>query len=565
MALITIVCYLHTLDAPFVFDDRGNLLDLHQRIGSASSWPAVIQALGEAHAARRPVANLTFMVNFWLGGYAPAGWHAVNIALHIGVGWLLWHLVRLTLALPAAGILPHRRQAIAFFTAALWLVHPLQIQSVTYIVQRMNSLAALFYLAALGAYVHFRRSDRRRASVLWLAGAVLAGLLAAASKENAAALPLFVLLYEWFFFQDLDRRWWRRNWPLPTLGVALFAAAALVYLGPRPWEAILAPYADYPFTIGERLLTQTRVVWFYLSLIFLPLPSRLNIDHQVALSRSLTDPWTTLAAVLLLTGTMAAAMAGARRHRLAAFCTLWFFGNLVIESSVFGPELIFEHRTYLPSMAVIGWAVAALFTRPPAARIAPIFAGALLLVLAGWTVERNAVWSHRSTLWQDAVNKSPRSHRAHNNLATALLEQGDLDGAVSHFRTALAISPSYAGAASNLGVALARQGRLEPAAQAFHAALAVVPDLYTPHVYLGGIRARQHRWQEAVAHYRTALAIRPDPLAMVECGRALLQLGKTDAARELFRRAVHQAPRHPAVQRHRALIQPLIDVPPALK
>ncbi len=160
-------------------------------------------------------------------------------------------------------------------TAALIFVsHPIQTQAVTYIVQRMTSLCTLFYLAALLLYIYGRESaSYRRRWILWTAGCV-AWLLALGSKEIAATLPLVVWLYEWYFFRDLDGRWARQHAKFGLLAIGLLGLVAWAYLGSSPLERLMAGYERRDFTPGQRLLTQPRVVMFYVSLLAFPLPCR---------------------------------------------------------------------------------------------------------------------------------------------------------------------------------------------------------------------------------------------------------------------------------------------------
>ena len=189
---------------------------------------------------------------------------------------------------------------------------------------------------------------------LWFAGCFLAGILAMGSKESTAMLPVFIFLYEWYFFQDLDKSWFKRQLKYLVAIVLLFCFVAGFYLGFDPLGKFntLRDYVFKEFTIGQRLLTQTRVVLYYLSLIFYPNPSRLNLDHDFPLSYSLFDPFTTFLSLIIIVGLIALGLYLARRQRLISFCIFWFFGNLVIESSVIPLALIFEHRLYLPSMFV---------------------------------------------------------------------------------------------------------------------------------------------------------------------------------------------------------------------
>ncbi|MCP4693868.1 MAG: hypothetical protein GY859_37885, partial [Desulfobacterales bacterium] len=194
----------------------------------------------------------------------------------------------------------------AFFTALIWLVHPIQTQSVSYIVQRMNSMAAMFYLLSILLYAKGRTAQTRGGAApgrgvmhpgVFFAGAFCAWMLAMGSKEIAASLPFVVLLYEWFFFQDLDPRRLKRGLPLLVGALALLLFALVMYMGAHPFEKIASGYALREFTLDQRVLTEFRVVIFYISLLIFPHPSRLNLDHDFPLSYSLFDPASTALAI----------------------------------------------------------------------------------------------------------------------------------------------------------------------------------------------------------------------------------------------------------------------------
>jgi tetratricopeptide (TPR) repeat protein len=353
-----------------------------------------------------------------------------------------------------------------------------QIQSVTYVVQRMNSMAAAFYLLALLLYLAGR--ERRIAWkrwLLWSAG-FASWLLALGSKQIAATLPVIVLLVEWFFHRDLSSRWLRRNVQYPLIAAVLLGIVAYAYLRSSSFG-----YEARDFTMGERILTQFRVVTYYVSLLLFPAPSRLNLVHEFATSRTLIEPISTLASLLFLAGLVALAVVLARRQRLLSFCILWFFVNLAIESSFIGLEMAFEHRLYLPAF---GFSLAAsylLFGLLSARRTAAVSIAVLVVAaLAGAAHFRNQVWRDPLTLWADVVAKSPGRARAHSNFANALFERGDVEQAVEQFEMAWRLDPDHRQISDNFARA---------------------------HNNIGTMRVKEGRFAEAIAHYREALRIEP--------------------------------------------------------
>ena len=261
-------------------------------------------------------------------------------------GWCLFLLGRRLLArAPDPAWWRRRRRHAAALGALLWLVHPVQSQAVIYTWQRSTTLCTAFYLAAMLAYVYGREQPAGwRRIAWWIAGGVL-GAAALATKEIAATLPAAVWLVELRFFAR-DRRVPR--WMVAAVA-GLLGLIAWDYLGPRFVPMMTADFARRGFTPVERLLTESRVVLHYVGLLALPHPSRLMVDYDVALSRSLVSPWHTALAVGAVVGLVLAAMAGWRRVPLLSFAVLWFFGHLVIESTIVPLDLAYEHRLYLPS------------------------------------------------------------------------------------------------------------------------------------------------------------------------------------------------------------------------
>jgi tetratricopeptide (TPR) repeat protein len=375
----------------------------------------------------------------------------------------------------------------------------------------MNSLAVLFYLLAMLCYVHGRLSSpsgRRR--IRLFAGCGVAALLALGSKEIAATLPAFIFLYEWYFFQELQTQWLKRNLPSVAAVCALTVAIGLLYLGTKsPVEKILAPYSDGSLSAGQRLLTQLRVMVFYISLFFWPAPYRLNLDHDFPFSLSLLEPPATLAALLLLASLLAIAIITARRDALGSYAILWFLGNLVIESSVIRLETVFEHRTYLPSVIPVLALTALVFRllRPKWAAVALL--SAIAVSWAGWTWQRNHVWGDAVALWQDCVDKSLGKARPYNNLGSALSERDRLPEAAANFRKAIELKPDYGDAHYNLGYALMRLGKMEEGVQQLLVAVTLEPRNHLVHNNLGVAYLLQQNYLEATRHLQEAVALDP--------------------------------------------------------
>jgi Flp pilus assembly protein TadD len=543
-AVAVIFVYIPALPGPFVFDDESNITENRPLRIHSLGWDDLAGAAFKSPIANRPVANLSLALNYYFNGFNVVGYRWVNLLIHIFNGFLLYGLAGATFRSPALAGGVDRPDLVAAFAAMIWLVHPLHTQSVAYIVQRMTSLAVMFYLLSLLCYARARLDSPGGRRTFLLAGSGLSGLLALGSKEIAATLPVVVWLYEWYFFQKLDLSWLRRRLPWILAAGLLAGLISLVFLGIRnPIEPILSRYAAGEFSAWQRLLTQLRVVCVYMGLLLWPHPSRLNLDYDFPASASLLDPPATLAGLLFIAGLLFLSLRIAKREPLLSFSILWFFGNLVIESTVIPLETVFEHRTYLPSVMPV-MALVAL----PFRRVRPRWAIiGLLSVLAAvgalWTHERNHVWGDAVTLWQDCVRKSPLKARPHNNLGTALVDRNRLPEAESILRKALDLKPNYGDARYNLGYVLIRLGRMEEGSRQLQEAIRLEPENYMAHNNLGISYLLQEDYPRAVFYLREALTLKPDSeTARNNLGVALKNQGELDAALVEFAEAIRLAP-----------------------
>ena len=550
LAVVGCLVYANTLNVPFHFDDEVNIQHEALKL-EALDKEQVLRALGGGALVARPVSNFSFALNYFIGENRVQGYHLVNIFIHVCAGIFLFLLLRATLTLAPNRDRYPRAMAIALMAALIWAVHPLGTQSVTYIVQRMNSMAAMFFVLALLLYVKGRQRQlaaERRQSALpawaWFLASAVAGLLAVGSKEIAATLPFFIFLYEWYFFQDL--RWtWLRGKLLWLAGVlTAILGLAFAYTNGMLLDKILNSCSNRDFTILERVLTQFRVIIHYLTLLIYPNPDRLALDYDFPVSTSLLSPLTTLYSLLGLLALLVLAVLLARRERLLSFCMLWFFGNLLIESSVICLEIIFEHRTYLPSMFLILLVVALAYRISNNHRLVALPLALLIALLACWTWERNKVWQTSETLWTDSVRKHHGKARPYVNLGNALMEIGKLAEAEKAFKRSLVIDPEAQIAHSNLAGLLFRQGREEEAGVHYQEAVRLKPDFVAARVGFGTYLRKRGEYQAAVEQFRAALSVTPGNTTVNKnLGNALLRAGNPKEALQYLQKAADGAPR----------------------
>jgi len=521
-SVVGFLIYSNTFEAPFVLDDGGKIeKNTYIRIKEISVKSLTKVAFNKIHSPFRFIPRITFALNYYFHQYRLPGYHITNIVIHIITCILLYYFIKMTLSLPILRSKYNNTDIIAFFAAMVWLVNPLHTQSVTYTVQRINSIAAMFFILSMllyvlgrirqNRYIHINSRIRGHAG-LYLSGAVVAWLMAIGSKQNAAVLPFFIFLYEWYFFQNLDREWLKRNMKIVLVVAAIFAVTAFIFLGSSPLERLksIGDFGNHEFTLMERVLTQPRVVIYYLSLLAYPHPSRLNLDYDFPLSYSPLDPVTTLFSIFVIIGFIWLAICLAKKERLLSFCIIWFFGNLLIESSVIPLAIIFEHRTYLPSMLIFLLVIIPGHQYIKLKWAGPIMICLMIVVSSFWTYQRNNIWSDPAKFWGDIVKKSPNKARPHNNLGNVLKKQGFLEEAIKHYVETLQIDPNYEKAHSNMGNALKKLGRMDEAIEHYMEALRIKPSFSSAHNNLGNALAKLGKVDEAIKHYKIAIRLNPN-------------------------------------------------------
>jgi tetratricopeptide (TPR) repeat protein len=545
LSLVTlgILIYSNTLGVPFCFDDAHNIeQNPHIRL-TKLTFEELTRAAFKSPRSNRPIANLSFALNYYFHEYDVIGYHVVNIIIHIITAILLYFFLKTTLSLPVHSRKYKHHSSIAFFATLIWLVHPIQTQSVTYIVQRMNSMAAMFYVLSILLYTKGRLAKDNEKSWPWFAGCTLAGILSVSSKETAASLPFFIILYEWYFFQDHSKAWLRRHLASFAGILILFGLLAFVYMGTNPLEGILSTYAHRDFTLTERVLTQFRVIIYYISLLVYPHPGQLNLLHDFRVSHSLIDPISTLVSAGAIVGSIGLAFYLAKKEPLISFSILWFFGNLMIESSVIGLEIIFEHRTYLPSMFffVIITILACRYVKRDFLKAAVLGMAVLLLCL--WTYERNRTWNDPVTFWSDVVRKSPHNARAYNSLGKCYIDKRAYSMALTNVKQAIRLNPRSIEAHNNLGNIYFHQGLYDLAIEMYRKALDMNPGHHITYNNIGAACSKKGDVKKAIDMYTQAITIKSDfALAYSNLGILYLDHGRADKAIPFLRRAIELDP-----------------------
>lgn len=534
IAFAIAVAYAGSLRAPFIFDDNGAIVD-NPSIRHLDAWPDVLWAPPSATgAAGRPVINLSLALNYAMGGLNPVGYHGFNLLVHVLAALTLFGLVRRTLRRPVLRDRFERHATpLALACALLWGLHPLLTESVTFVIQRTESLSGLIYLFSLYALNRsFDDGGRRR----WLAASVGACLVGMATKETTVTLPVILFLYDRTFGAGSFRAAWRERrggylalaatWvPLALLVAANHNRAGIVGfgLGMSPWD-----YA----------LTQCRAIVLYLRLAVWPHP--LIVDYGAEVVSGLAAVWWQALGLIALAAATFWALA---RRPVIGFLAFAFFG-LLAPSSSFVPlttQTIAEHRMYLPLAALVVLAVGCAYRRWPRGTV-PAALG-LAALAAGGTIARNADYRTVEGLWRITVADFPANARARVNYGGFLAQDGRFDDAIAQFQEALKLKPHFADAEFNYGNALSQKGDFAAAIPHYKRALASRPNYAQAHYWLAYALMRCNRLDEALTHAATAIRLAPgQPVTLHSYASMLTYAGRLDEALQYYEQVLKLQP-----------------------
>jgi protein O-mannosyl-transferase len=529
LAGLVVLAYSNSFSAGWHFDDTLNITEnpyfQHVSLTPASLFHAMVQNRKQ----NRPFSNLTLALNYYFNRTDIRGYHLVNLALHLLAGLTAFLVLRRTFRL--AGLPEARRDFAALLVAAAWAVHPIQTQAVTYVVQRHAVMASALMLCTLAAYLHGRETREPRQKYLWYGLAIMAWIGAAGSKEIALVTPGLVLLYEFYFFQKFSVGFVRRHRNVVAAGLILLVSALVFILSSPLWSKLMAGYRDYPFTLGQRLLTEPRALFQYLGLILWPRLARFSLEHDPAISTSLFHPWTTLPAILAWLALLAAAIRYARKYPLPSFALFWYLGNLFLESSFLPLDLMFEHRLYLPSLAVIALLLAPPVLYLPRLRGAGVALALIMGMLVLGTVSRNRVWRTEYSLWRDCVRKAPLKARPWLGLGKGYWLNGNNDRALTAYSKAIEKKPDYAEAYYSRACIYYQRGQLEPARNEYSKSLELNPAQPQALNSRGAIYKTQGRFELAFQDFNQALELDPNLAdAYINRGNAYELTGRFDQA-----------------------------------
>jgi tetratricopeptide (TPR) repeat protein len=505
IVLSCIVVYSNTFAVPFLFDDLPRIRD---EIAIRSAWPPILAMQN----SNRPFAQYTFAINYAVHGYDVWGYHAVNLSIHCLAALCLFGLVRRSM-LRSSKTLQQVAFIGGFIVALLWALHPLQTQAVTYIVQRLESLMGLSYLATLYFFV---RSQDSRFVTFWLGCSASACFFGMGCKEVMATAPLAVLWFDrvfiassWhelfskrkFYYLMLLSSWSVLAWSMLHYQVDYRGGGLLHVPGLTPWNY---------------LLSQSGVLVHYLSLSVWPSGQCVYASWPIA--QSMLDVWPSL---LMCLGLLAATIYCMFRYPKLGFLGGIFFLILAPTSSVIPiKDLAFEHRMYLPLASVVTLVLVSLmmliqrFDRMrDNVNLVTIYAVAcatIAILLGTATYQRNRVFQSELSLWQDTIAKAPNNLTVMTGLATLFAQEGNIEQAKMHFARALSIAPNDPKANANYAGFLIDQNQLELAGEFLEKAFQSDPNNLDAITNMAHLQNRLGNFQEAIKYYQAVVLSSPN-------------------------------------------------------
>ncbi|MBI5749426.1 MAG: tetratricopeptide repeat protein [Nitrospinae bacterium] len=595
---LIVIVYYNTITSPFNFDDESEIVD-NKSIRSLSNIPNRL-----TNIFSRPVLYATFTLNYYIGGFDPTGYHAVNIGLHVAVSILMylimWNITthdgstelaevsRLTtkfmyrnfnngIASPSArndtarkgviarGVAPKQSNSylLPFLSAALFAIHPINTESVTYIVSRSSVLSTFFYLLS---FLMFIKANKKRGkkqdarskmqearkkkffSVFCLMSSVFCFVLAIGSKEDAVTLPAILLLYHFFFIskenglKDYIKRY---GWVLLSLTLLAISYPLLRYIrlgiiGTSEAKDIFTPFTYFMTGIKA-------IIYYYMKLLLLPI--NLNVDPDIRPAQ--IPDFYVISALSLIIALLIVVLR--KKNKLLSFSLLWYFIALTPTSSIFPlNDAASEHRLYLPSVGFCIFIASCLFASSGVRmqRLKPVILVFIIFIFSTLTIKRNFIWGDEAMVWRDSTRKSPNKPRPYYNMAVSYEKMGLPDKAIwgfkgtlehlrfreqphfwteSHIRLAgiyvkkglymnaiplydrvLKIYPEKPEALNGIGVVNLKMNNFEKAKNILEKVIKIKPEYAEAHNNLGTVYARMGMPNEALTSFKKAIKIKPD-------------------------------------------------------
>lgn len=425
LLLLVGVLYFPALDSLFLLDDYGSLEGLAEIESRGLSFYLFGSSAGPGG---RPLSLLSFALQFQSWPAGPFNFKLVNLLLHLGNGVLIFYICRLVY--PSINSNVSGSSKFGVIVTMLWLLHPMQLSTVLYVVQRMTILSSSFMLVGIIIFLTGRRmyfQGLKSATLLSsMAGIYLCMFLSLLSKETGILLPLYLLVLEFTLMGGAPGASKWRKYLTPVLLMPIIILAYYLF---HDIKGFLSAYQIRDYTLGQRLLTEANVLVDYLKLIFIPVSGAFSLfqdDYPIA--HGLLTPPRTFFCVLLLSVLFVVALRYRIQAKLVSFATFWFLAGHILESSFISLELYFEHRNYLPSLGVImliSWAIIRVQQNLRPVWVGSVIASTYILaVIAVFIMEVN-LWKHPQLQAYEWASQHPQSKRALNHLLNIHLIMDD--------------------------------------------------------------------------------------------------------------------------------------------
>src|SRR5437588_1478334 len=529
---LTVIVYRPAWNGQFVWDDDRYVVNNHLLTapdGLRRIWFSL-----DAPSQYFPLAYTVLRIEHALWDLNPAGYHWVNIVLHLGTALLVW-CVLARLKVPGA-----------WLAGAIFAVHPVQVESVAWIAELKNVLMGFFFLLTLWMWIEYVDPTRRHRSLFYL-GALVFYLLALFAKATACTLPAALLLILWLKEKPISWRVWLEILPFIALALGVGLLAVWWEKYPQGTRVLVS------LTPIERVLVASRAVWFYLSKLFWP------SDLIFIYPQWKIDPGSAVAYIGLIAAAATAAVIyfahrffgrGIEVAALFLLATLAPVAGFVMLYTV-RYTFVADHYQYLASIGPIALASASLVTLSRLSKTLqwPVVAGgfAILICLGLLTWRQSATYRDLETLWRTTIAKNPSCWMAYNNLGVVQFEKGNIDDAIDKYEQSLRLYPEYPEAHYNLGSALLQKGYADEAIQQCEEALKIQPNEPDAHIVLGNAFMSKQDVDQAISQYEQALTLRPeDSNAHYNLGTAFQAKGETERAAAEYKKAqkfeLHEQP-----------------------
>ena len=500
LILLGLAIYAQTFGFGFVFDDLIFVVN-NPYIKNFDH----IQYIWKTFPNTRTIGFYSFAFNYLVNQLHPQGYHIFNFLIHLLAVGLVWACARKLFKIVGLS-----EKEGPFFVALLFLVHPSQTQAVTYISQRFESMATVFYLGSIYFYICARTASSNIWKIILFSFCTFFAILGILTKEVAASIPVMILATEWIFFTK--KRSFGKTGIVLTVGAILFFLLFMklartdlsIFLNSHPIAS--ESHDGDMITVRGYLLTQMRVFLTFMRLFILPTSQ--NVDYDYPLSTGLLGPPLTLAGLCLIGAFVFLIFKSRHKYPLIAFGLAWilitFSINLAPRANV-----IFEHKLYLMSFGALLAAVNVLFLIFHNKRILTGILIGMVVLLSVTSFIRNQVWKSQLTLWEDTVQKSPGKARPYNSRGLANFYQGNLAQAMFDYNNAIAIKPNFAKAYVNRGILYYNQGDVMKAMSDYNKAIGIDPENSESYNNRGILYYAQGRLTEALFDYKKAIALNP--------------------------------------------------------